>query len=621
MHDETRLARSSRQRITGIAALVVSWASLSVGSARAQGSADELVGLWSARSWFGSFARGILLLEKESGEWSADFMGKRFGVQSRGATLELELPNGEGRFSLRLERGGRRFTGHFISPRSRIYGARYATPVVLDAVGPDRFRGEVVPREDEVRLYLKIVKRPDGSVGAFLRNPEYNLGVFYNVDRVAREGAAVKLIGKMRGQKQERVLFLGAHDAESGILSIPFPSRGGTYDFRRDSDPSSDFYPRGARPERYTYRPPPARDDGWATATLEEVDIDRSAIEKLVQMIIDMPIETVETPEVEGILIARHGKLVLEEYFHGEHRDKLHDTRSAAKSLTATLIGAALHAKAPVALSTPVYRAMYGGRFPAELDPRKRTMTLEHLLMMRAGFFCDDTNPDAPGNEEVMHEQTGEPDYYRFTLALPLDRQPGEKSVYCSIDPNLALGVLKSATGESVLDLFDRSLAGPLQIRRYAWILDPAGNPYGGGSVQFLPRDLMKLGQLMLDGGTWRGRRILSREFVSRASAPLHDLRGIQYGYLWWSIEYPYKDRSIRAFFAGGNGGQGVMVVPDLDLVIATYGGNYNSRVGVQIQQEYPPNYVLTAVRERGDDKSRPVIPGKFITPYGNKPN
>ena len=79
-------------------------------------------------------------------------------------------------------------------------------------------------------------------------------------------------------------------------------------------------------------------------------------------MLIDMPIESVHTPEVHGVLVARHGKLVLEEYFHGEHRDRMHETRSAAKSLTATLIGAAMHARAPLQLSTPVYAAMNGGQ-------------------------------------------------------------------------------------------------------------------------------------------------------------------------------------------------------------------------------------------------------------------
>jgi CubicO group peptidase (beta-lactamase class C family) len=135
--------------------------------------------------------------------------------------------------------------------------------------------------------------------------------------------------------------------------------------------------------------------------------------------------------------------------------------------------------------------------------------------------------------------------------------------------------------------------------------------------MQFLPRDFMKIGQLMLNGGTWQGRRILGNEFVARASAPLHELHSIKYGLLWWSIEYPYRDRTVRAFFAGGNGGQGVIVIAELDLVVATYGGNYADRVGLYMQQELTPNQILPAVREHGDDSETPVIPGNFETPYG----
>lgn len=330
-----------------------------------------------------------------------------------------------------------------------------------------------------------------------------------------------------------------------------------------------------------------------------------------------MPIDSVHAPEVQGVLMARNGKLVLEEYFHGEHRDKLHETRSAAKSMTATIVGAVIQAGAPLEMSTPVYKVMYGGTFPADLDAQKRAMTLEHLMMMRSGYFCDDGNENAPGNEDKMLDQREEGDYYKYTLRLPMDRQPGETSVYCSIDPNLALGVVSSATHESVLVSFDRLLAGPMQIATYAWPLSPAGQPYGGGGAQFLPRDFMKMGQLMLNGGTWQGRRILGNEFVKRASAPLHDFANIQYGYLWWNIEYPYKDRKVRAYFAGGNGGQVVMVIPGVDLVIAMYGGNYADRVGLRIQQDYVPNYILPAVREAGDDKNAPVTQREFVTPYG----
>jgi CubicO group peptidase (beta-lactamase class C family) len=259
-----------------------------------------------------------------------------------------------------------------------------------------------------------------------------------------------------------------------------------------------------------------------------------------------------------------------------------------------------------------------GGAFPDDLDPRKREMTLEHLLTMSSGYWCDDTDPQAPGNEETISEQTGEPSYWRYTLGVPMATDPGQKAVYCSCNPNLALAMLEQATGESGLLTFDRLVGEPLQIRRYGWALDPAGNPYGGGSVNFLPRDFMKLGQLLLNGGTWRGRRILSSEFAQQIRSRLYHLRRIYYGYLWWAMDVPYKDRTVEVYFAAGSGGQGVLVVPELDLVVATYGANYSAgRVAIRITQELLPRFILPAVREKGDDPGTPVQPIEFRTPYG----
>jgi CubicO group peptidase (beta-lactamase class C family) len=573
---------------------------------------DELVGLWKAKRRFGPDARGPLLLRRGPGGWTADFLGRLRPVRGEGGELAFELPDGAGGFRGRLLPGERQITGHWTPPPSEVHGSRFAAPVVLEADGADRWRGQVVVLDDTFTLYLMIERRPDGALGAFLRNPERNIGARYDLDRVVRDGSAVRLIGK-------RATLAGSYDADTAVLTVAVPDRGGSYDFRRDGE-HSEFYPRGRSPERYAYRSPPALADGWPTATLDEVGISRAGIEAFVQALLETPIDSVHAPQVEGVLIARHGRLAFEEYFHGEHRDKLHDTRSAAKSLTATVVGAAIQAGAPLSLATPVYPLMNGGAFPADLEPGKRAMTLEHLLMMRSGFFCDDGNPDAPGNEDAIAEQTADPDWYRVSLRVPMASAPDQSSVYCSMNPNLALGMVGQATGESGLDAFDRLVAGPLGIARYAWPLDPAGHPYGGGGIRMLPRDFMKLGQVMLDGGTWHGRRILGRDFAVRASSPLHDLNGIQYGYLWWSIEYPYKDRTVRAYFAAGNGGQAVMVIPPLDLVIAIYAGNYSDRPAISVQQELVPRYLLPAVREPGDDPGAPVVPRSFTSPYGRKP-
>jgi CubicO group peptidase (beta-lactamase class C family) len=590
------------------------------GSGSAAALADDaLVGLWHARRRFGPDARGPLMLQRGPDGWTADFVGRRVAVRDARGELAFELPGDQGSFRGRLVAGGR-IAGHWTPPPSVIHGSRFAVPVVLAADGDGRWRGEIAPLDDTFTLYLKVARRADGTLGAFLRNPDRNIGVRYDVDHLVHDGSAVKLIGRRNRGPAGTTLLAGSFDAGAEVLTLAFPERGGSYDFRRDGD-DSEFYPRGAHPGRYAYRPPPALADGWPTATLDEVGISRAGIEAFVQALIDLPIDSVHAPEVHGVLIARHGKLVLEEYFHGEHRDRMHDTRSAAKSLTATLIGAAIQAGAPLSLATPVYRIMNGGAVPAGLDPRKQAMTLEHLVSMRSGLFCDDGNPAAPGNEDAISEQTDDPDYYHVSLAVPMADAPDRVSVYCSMNPNLALGVLGRATGEPGLDMFDRLIGGPLQIARYAWPLDPAGQVYGGGGVRMLPRDFMKLGQVMLDGGAWHGQRILGREFAARAGGPLHALNGIQYGYLWWNVAYPYKDRTLRASFAAGNGGQAVMAIPALDLVVAIYAGNYSDGpVAIHVQQDLVPTYVLPAVREAGDDPSAPVAPRPFISPYGRTP-
>jgi len=332
---------------------------------------------------------------------------------------------------------------------------------------------------------------------------------------------------------------------------------------------------------------------------VEEVGISRAGIEAFIQRLIDAPMKSVSASQIHSVLIARGGKLVVEEYFHGHHRDMPHDTRSAAKSLLAALVGAAMHVGIKVGESTPVYETMLG-KLPEGLDPRKRAMTLGHLLTMTGGHFCDDNNDDAPGNENTMQDQEREPDWYRFILALPMDRTPGEKLVYCSVDAHLAGGVLAKVAGEPLPELFDRLMARPMRMGPYHVLLSPTGDGYMGGGSQFLPRDFMKLAQLMANDGKWGETRILSSEWVRKSGAALRSLGKVQqYGYLWNSAEYPYRGRTVRAIFAGGNGGQIFMAIPELELAIAFTGGNYADAALFIPQRVLVPEHILPAVEDR----------------------
>lgn len=538
-------------------------------------SNTNLTGLWEAKRRFGPDARGTIVLRREGNAWNADFIGRTIALREERGLLTFAIP--EGSFRARIEKDG--IHGHWTQARRMTDGGIHVTPVRLLPDGAQRWRGEIAPSEDTFTFYLKIA--PNGE--AFLRNPERNATIFWGVNRVERDGRVVKL------SRDDRVVLEGTYDEERDTIAISIPNRGGTFDFTRATDASA-FYARGRKAERYKYAPPLARDDGWPVGTLEDAHIDRAKIETFIQSFLDLPVDSIHTPDLHAILVARHGRLVLEEYFHGEHRDKLHDTRSAAKSITSILFGAA-----GLDPSLPVYETL-----GAEADdPRKRAMNAQHLLTMTSGFYCDDNDEKAPGREDTMLEQEDEPDWYRYALRLPMSDAPGAKPVYCSTNPNLLGAVIARAAGAPLPELFDRLVARPLQFGRYALWLQPNGAPYMGGGTLILPRDFLKLGQLMVDDGMWRGKRVLDREFVARATSPLVAIgtRGRKYGYLWWIEDRPYEDRTVRAVMALGNGGQIVMAVPELDLVIAFMGGNY-SDVPLLLSKTnvFVPESILAAV-------------------------
>jgi CubicO group peptidase (beta-lactamase class C family) len=572
------------------AALAAAGAALAAAPAQtASDRAPDLGGLWSAKQRFGPDVRGPLFLLRDNSSWRADIAGFSVPVRAEGSRLSFELPDGKGRFRGQLH--DRAIEGQWIQEKSIGGGIEYASPVTLRA-DSGRWRGEVVPLAETFTWYLPAVR--DGTAySAYLRNPERNQGRFLKATRLEVDGDAARLIGP-RGGKPDAVVATGRYDGERDTLSLPL--RGTTFDFIRDRSETSGFYPRAAAGARYVYRAPLRLDDGWPVGTLDEAGIDRATIEAFVQRLIDMKMEPGGL-QLHSLLIARHGKLVLEEYFHGYDREQVHDIRSAGKSLTATLIGAGMASGIPISEDTPVYETMLG-TLPPVLDRRKRAMRLRHLMTMTGGHFCDDANDAAPGNETVMLDQTAEPNYYKYILALPMDRTPGEKIVYCSIDAILAGGVLRKLSGEPLDELFRRLVAKPLGIERYYLSLTPTGELYAAGGFYFRPRDMLKFPQLMLNQGAWHGRHILSPDWVRKESTPYFALSPQQgYGYFWNTADYPWKGRKVRAVFAAGNGGQIFMAIPELDLAVGFTAGNYAEAALLIPQRELVPNDILPAVR------------------------
>jgi CubicO group peptidase (beta-lactamase class C family) len=203
----------------------------------------------------------------------------------------------------------------------------------------------------------------------------------------------------------------------------------------------------------------------------------------------------------------------------------------------------------------------------SSMDPRKFDITLRHLLMMRAGFDWDDT-------EQQWNIYASSPDWVQYALALPLRDNPGEKFHYSTVQTNLLSAILTRASGMSTLELADRFLYQPLQISIGYWHQDPQGNYTGGHAMWYTPRDMARFGYLFLNKGLMDGKQIIPAKWVEESVQNYGYthltwwpyLANSGYGYQWWTNTID----GFEVFYASGKGGQRILMVSDLNLIIVT---------------------------------------------------
>jgi CubicO group peptidase (beta-lactamase class C family) len=556
---------------------------------------ERLIGLWGVEETVGPLVKGELIIDARDAPGHASIGGLHAVVNRSGAAVRFTLPGNYGEFRGRLTPDGKSILGHWIQPAGvNPYTSRYASPVHLAEALPNVWRGEVTPLEERISFYVQISKGGDGQLSAFVRNPEANY--------FARRVFAVVIKGNdLSFQRNGKTDLSGTLDVESDSLQIgildSYPPLKLT---RRKEGTAPGFNPRlGEEAHRYVYRSPIAAGDGWETGTLAGAGLDPRPITELIERILNTPPGLQNPVAIHSLLIARHGKLVLEEYFYGASSSRTHDTRSASKTFTPALIGIARQNGVKVGAETLVYP---DGQ-TSNVDPRKQAMTLGDLMSMTSGLDCDD-NRNSPGNEDVMQSQRKQPDWVQYALDLPAVSSPGGRhAIYCSASINLAAGVLRKITNTWIPDLFDETLARPLGITEYHMNLAPDGEAYMGGGLYLCPRDQLKLGQLYLNGGTWNGRRLVSKDWVTESTRvraeftpqpPFDTDHG--YGYGWHSRPLEYGGQTYRDYYAAGNGGQYVIVIPSLDLVVGMTGGDYS-----EARKYYPwesglvPQYIIRA--------------------------
>ena len=188
---------------------------------------------------------------------------------------------------------------------------------------------------------------------------------------------------------------------------------------------------------------------------------------------------------------------------------------------------------------------------------------------------------------------------------MPMMTDPGrDTAFYSSADVNIPVGIVHKVTGEWIPDFFYKNIAKPMQMQSYYMNLMPTGEAYMGGGLYIRPRDFIKLGQVYLDGGKWNGRQIVSRKWVDESFKfaahfkPAFDQdSGHDYGFGWHKRYLDINGKKARFYYMGGNGGQCTIVIPALDMVIGTTGGDYGElRKFFLWEIEDIPKYIVPAV-------------------------
>ena len=565
---------------------------------------DALIGIWAQELNFPPALQGELTVRLDGSSWRALIAGVETPCSVDAGRLTCVFSGNRGKYRGRIQGAGHPIEGWWLRPSGETTDRRdpggsgqpFTTLARLEPAGRGTWRGKVEPLPDRFSLYLRLFRNAgeleDVEAGALVgvfRNPELNSiggSSYYNVSRT---GDAVVL---------ERKITDGPHirlearlEGAPPRLKLHWPDVGALELARRSPADAVGFFARVPGEPAYAYRRPADIGDGWTTASAQRTGMDEDALARVVRDIVAANPSARRPSLIHSLLVAHRGKLVLEEYFRGYDRDTPHDMRSAGKTFSSVMLGAAMLRGVKISPQTRIYELL-GDLGPfANPDPRKAQITLAHLMTHSSGLDCDDNDERSLGNENTMTTQREQPDWWRYTLDLPMVHDPGKHYAYCSANTNLVGGALTKATGTWLPQLFEETVARPLQFRRYHWPLTPTDEGYQAGGSFVLPRDLLKLGQTYLDGGVWNGRRIVSEGWVKDSTAPHIDITPATTGlsaeefennyglgadaYTWHLNELRSGGRTYREYEASGNGGQLLIVVPDAELTVVFTAGNY----------------------------------------------
>ena len=265
-------------------------------------------------------------------------------------------------------------------------------------------------------------------------------------------------------------------------------------------------------------------------------------------------------PRLHSLLISQNGTLLEEQYFNGQSPDRTANVKSVSKSVMSALVGIAID-QGYIEGPQQSIADFYEYRLNSAGAEAKRQITIGNLLSMQAGL---ETTSFYNYGAWVLSD-----DWIGFALEQPMLSPPGTRMHYSTGNTHLLSDILTRATGKSTLQFARESLGGPLGFQLAAWPQDPDGVYFGGNNMEMTPRQMLKFGELYMNGGQANGRQIIPPEWIDQSLTPRvrssRD-RERQYGYGWWLRDMA----GVETAYAWGYGGQFILLVRELGLVVVT---------------------------------------------------
>lgn len=290
---------------------------------------------------------------------------------------------------------------------------------------------------------------------------------------------------------------------------------------------------------------------------------------------------------VKSLVIIHNDALVLEKYFDGYDRHYLQRCNSVTKSIASALIGIAIDKGYISGVDAKLldFFPEYAGSIE-NYDARKASITLEHLLTMSAGFEWNEANTSPvdwqgnPNPECSPAQMWASDDWIKFVLDLPVVTEPGAEFTYNSGITHLLSGIITRATGLNAAAFAEAHLFSPLGITKWKWPEDPQGNNDAGSGLWLHPANMAMFGYLYLKSGRLGDAQVAPESWVEASS--FHHLpfdnwspsmnKSHDYGYQWWLVSEKSShydpDNIGDIYYASGLGGQMIVVMPDIDMVV-----------------------------------------------------